>query len=123
MSIKLVALIVFAIGAAVSSQLVFKYWVEKIGDMPFSASGIITLLSRIFQSPLMIGALALYGAGFIAWLYLLSRSQVSVVYPIVLSANIILVSALSAFFFKEMLDIYQIIGIGAIITGIYFLFI
>lgn len=123
MSLKLMALIVFTVGAAVSSQLVFKYWVEKIGDMPFSVSGILDLILKIIQSPLMIATLILYGSGFLAWLYLLSRSQVSIVYPIILSANIILVSILSTFFFKETLGVYQMVGIGTIITGIYFLFI
>lgn len=117
-----ILLISFAVSAAVASQLIFKHWVTAMGSLPFTISGVADIFTKIIRSPLMLGGLLLYGLGFLAWIFLLSRTSLSLVYPVILSANIILVLSLSHFFFHEALDISQMIGIAAILVGIFLVF-
>lgn len=115
-------LIGFTVSAAVVSQLIFKQWVSAIGSLSFSISGVIDIFAKILKSPLMIGGLILYALGFLAWIFLLSRTSLSLVYPVILSANIILVLSLSHFFFNETLGMTQMIGVATILIGIFLVF-
>lgn len=122
MAILIPLLVGFTICAAVASQLIFKHWVSAMGGIPFTLGGVFGIFTRIFQSPLMIAGLLLYGLGFLAWIFLLSKASISLVYPVILSANIILVLLLSHFFFNETLGLIQIVGIALILLGIFMVF-
>ncbi len=65
-------------------------------------------------------ALAVYALSAITWLWVLSRAQLSLAYPI-LSITFPLVVALSALFFSEPVSAMRWIGIGAIVLGVSFL--
>src|SRR3989344_1713240 len=110
-----------AVGSAVTSQLIFKHWVAGLGVQPLSASGLVNLISRIFQSPSMILGILLYGAGFLAWMFLISRNSLSLVYPLSLSLNIFLVFLFARVFLSEPITLLQVIGVAAIIGGMYLL--
>ncbi|KKW29140.1 MAG: hypothetical protein UY71_C0003G0035 [Parcubacteria group bacterium GW2011_GWB1_52_7] len=122
MSLTSISLLIFAVVSAVSSQLVFKFWIAKVGDLPISGGGTLALIGKILQSPLMLAALFLYGLGFLSWVYLLSRNSLSFVYPVVLSLNIILIFVFSRLLFSETVSVLQMAGIAVIIAGIYLVF-
>jgi len=122
MTLSIVALLATAIVSAVSSQLIFKYWTSGFGALPISLAGIFGLIGKILQSPLMLAGLFLYGLGFLAWIFLLSRATLSMVYPVSLSANIVLVLLLSRVFFHESFYFGQVLGVSLILVGIYFVF-
>lgn len=71
----------------------------------------------------MLAALFLYGLGFLSWVYLLSRNSLSLVYPVVLSLNIILIFLFSRLLFHETVSLPQMAGIAVIIAGIYLVFV
>ena len=119
MSFLQIGLAAFAILSAVVSQIVFKYWVNSMGSLSVSAGGAWRLISEILKSPLMLLGLVLYGLGFLAWLFLLSRAALSLVYPVVVSLNILAVLAISAFLFKESITILQLFGVLVVLVGIF----
>ena len=80
------------------------------------------MIWKILQNPLMLAALFLYGLGFLSWVYLLSRNSLSLVYPVVLSLNIILIFMFSRLLFHETVSMLQMAGIAVIIAGIYIVF-
>lgn len=122
MSFLQIGLAAFAILSAVVSQIVFKYWVNSMGSLSVSAGGTWRLISEILKSPLMLLGLVLYGLGFLAWLFLLSRAALSLVYPVVVSLNILAVVAVSAFLFKESVAPFQLLGILVVLIGIFLVF-
>lgn len=122
MTIQTIGLLVFAVVAAVSSQLIFKSWVVMLGRLPVSSAGVLSILTRMLQSPLMLAGLLLYAAGFLAWIFLLGRTSLSSVYPIILSANIVLVLVGASWLFHESLSGVQIFGVVMIGFGIFLIF-
>ncbi|OHA00775.1 MAG: hypothetical protein A3H71_01890 [Candidatus Sungbacteria bacterium RIFCSPLOWO2_02_FULL_48_13b] len=122
MSLTSISLLLFAVASAVSTQLIFKYWVLDMGAFSISFAGVFAMIWKILQNPLMLAALFLYGLGFLSWVYLLSRNSLSLVYPVVLSLNIILIFMFSRLLFHETVSMLQMAGIAVIIAGIYIVF-
>ncbi|MBI2096872.1 MAG: hypothetical protein HYT40_01825 [Candidatus Sungbacteria bacterium] len=123
MSLTSISLLLFAVASAVSTQLIFKYWISNMGALSISLAGVFAMIWKILQSPLMLAALFLYGLGFLSWVYLLSRNSLSLVYPVVLSLNIILIFLFSRLLFHETVSLPQMAGIAVIIAGIYLVFV
>ena len=122
MSLTSISLLLFAVASAVSTQLIFKHWVSDMGAFSISFAGVFAMIWKILQNPLMLAALFLYGLGFLSWVYLLSRNSLSLVYPVVLSLNIILIFMFSRLLFHETVSMLQMVGIAVIIAGIYLVF-
>lgn len=109
---------IFAIAAA---QLCYKKGVLGLGELNFSYSGFLNLIPRIFQNGWLIMGIALFGIGFLLYLFVLNKIQLNVAYPVLVSGGIILITIASWFLFKESLSWLQILGIITIIFGIYLL--
>ena len=106
---------------AVAGQLCFKKGVLEMGDLTFSLSGIFYLIPRIFQNIWLVTGIFLFGFGFLLYLFVLSKLQLNIAYPIMVSAQILLITLFSWFFFKAPLSLVQLLGIVAMIFGIFFL--
>lgn len=123
MSFTTLGLIAFTVLSAVSSQTIFKSWSDQLGSQRISAGNVLDVFLRILQSPLMLLALIIYGLGFMSWIFLLSRNELSLVYPVVLSVNIVAMLIASALIFHESINFVQILGTFVVIAGIYLLFV
>lgn len=122
MSWSVIGLSVFTIFSTVMSQVIFKSWVGGSGASSVSAGGILSIIQRAMQSPLMIIGVALYGLGFLSWIMLLSRVSLSLVYPLILSVNVVLIMLASVYIFHEPAGMMQVVGTLVIVAGIYLLF-
>jgi len=60
----------------------------------------------------------LLGVAFLLWLFVISRIKLNVAYPVVASLTIGLIALFSWLFFKEHLELIQVLGIALIIFGI-----
>lgn len=117
-----VALLLFVdILTTAGAQLLFKKGVSEWGGMDFSFSQVLSLVPRIFQSVWILAGTFLFGVSFILWLFIISKIQLNVAYPIALSSTAILTSLVAWFLFKEYLSPVQIGGIAVIILGIFLL--
>lgn len=98
----------------VSGQFLWKYGMEHQQGGGFgSLRGVV----QLFLSPYVIGGLALYGAATVLWLFILSRVELSIAYPIQSLAYIIAVIG-AYFVFNEPLSTAKIMGCLLILAGV-----
>jgi len=114
-------LLLISICATASAHLCFKKGVLRLGELDFSFSQVFSLIPQIFQNVWIMLGVGLFGISFILWLFVLSKLQINVAYPIALSCEVTLVTIASWFLFKEYLSPIQILGIVVIIVGIFLL--
>jgi drug/metabolite transporter (DMT)-like permease len=72
-------LLLFAVGAAASGQLMLKHGMTRVAQVVERDGG--PLLVKAAMSPWVIGGLAVFGISALAWLTTLSRVPLSVAYP------------------------------------------
>jgi len=111
----------FAVLTFVGAQLSLKKGVLALGSLEFSFSKVLFVILQLFQNPWISIGLILYGISFLFWLFLLSRLQLNIIYPIASSLNIAIIAVISWALFKESLSPVQIVGVAVIIVGIFFL--
>lgn len=101
----------------IGSQLLLK---RSVGDIAvvLRESGIGGFLVAAATSPGVIGALAIQGAGYVVWMFVLLRSQLSVAFAISGSFFYLLMAAASWLFFGERLSLVQWGGLVLISAGV-----
>ncbi|MCK5807474.1 small multidrug resistance protein [bacterium] len=78
------------------------------------------LLARFINIPFLVG-LAFFGVALIFYQKSLENLNLSIAYPLMTSAGLLIVTAWSVFVFKEALAMHHILGIVAITGGIWLL--
>lgn len=109
--------VVFSIYAIVSASGLL---LIKIGT---SDSG-ISIQNGLFSlqaSPQIIIGLVLYICSFVISIYVISRMNLSLFYPVGTGTILVLTFIMSVFILKEHISVYQIIGAALIIGGIVFM--
>ncbi|MFH1575557.1 MAG: SMR family transporter [Candidatus Nealsonbacteria bacterium] len=119
--LQYIFILIIPILTASIAQLFFKKGVLKLGSLDFSLANIFSLIPRILQNGWLLGGMVLFGISFLFYLFVLSKYQLNIAYPIIVSAGIIIISSASWFFFKETLSWLQVSGIVLIIFGIFIL--
>lgn len=79
------------------------------------ASGVIRAVAL---NPGIVGGLGLYGLGTVLWLGVLSRAELSQAYPFV-GLSFVLTAVFGAVLFHDSLSPARIVGIAAIVIGVY----
>src|SRR6476646_3410254 len=102
-------LAVFSISLSAFAQLLM-----KLGMSSNQASSSIFVIAT---NPYVAAGFAAYGAGALLWLKVLSRVELSLAYPLV-SLAFVLVAILSWLVLGEHLSVTRILGIGFILLGI-----
>ena len=75
------------------------------------------LYNLIYSTKFLVGFL-LYAAGFLTWMFILSKFRLNFAFPISISLFFIVLSLGSYFFLKETFGGYQIIGTILCLSGI-----
>ncbi|MFH1462563.1 MAG: SMR family transporter [bacterium] len=114
-------LLLISIFITASAHLCFKKAMIAFGSLDFSLHNILFLIPRIVQNAWLILGIFLFGASFILWLFILSKLQLNIAYPIAISCEVTLVTIGAWFLFKEYISPIQILGIVVIIIGIFLL--
>lgn len=100
-------------------QLLLKKGVLFIDKSAFSFFRLPTLITQIFLNGYIVGGLVMLVALFILWLFLISKTELSALYPAIIGLNFVLISIAARIVFKEYLSPWQIVGIIVIIIGIF----
>lgn len=79
MSILSLALVLFAVSAAVCAQLMLKHGMQAAATRAHHTDG--SLVFAAATSPWVLGGLAVFAVSAVAWLGVLSRVPLSVAYP------------------------------------------
>lgn len=114
-------LLALSILTTVAAQLLFKKGILMTGKLEFSLSNLFNLIIQIFQNLYLLSGLFVFGVAFLLWLFVLSKMQLNIVYPVTVGLNLCLITIISWFLFKEYLSFYQILGIGSIMLGVFLL--
>ena len=73
-------------------------------------------IGRIILSPYIISGIVLYGLATLLWLYILSKEELSLVYPLQ-SITYVLGTVFAIFIFHENVSLLRWIGVVIIIAG------
>lgn len=82
------------------------------------ADGAMSLLAALL-SPFVLGGLLIYGVSVLAWLWVLSKVDLSVAYPFV-GMSFIFTFVFGVFLLGESVNLYKVIGTLMIILGCFF---
>lgn len=107
-----------SICTTVLAQLCFKRGILKVGEIVLSFHGIFSMILQILQNVWILLGVVLFGISFLTWLFILSKLQLNIAYPIIISIEAVLVTVASWFIFREYLSWFQILGIAFVIIGI-----
>jgi len=121
--VPIIFLIAFSILATTGAQLCFKKAVLGLGELNFSFSNVFGLIWQIVHNFWMMLGMILFGLSFLAWIFIISKLQLNIVYPIVIASQVSLIAMGSWLLFKECLSFWQILGIVVIAFGIFLLLI
>lgn len=114
----LLAIISVFVGSV--GQVVLKLGANKVADLTFSMSTIISDLWRLAKVSEIVLGMFLFAASSLLWIKVLTRVELSTAYPLV-SIGYINVAVLSYFLFHESFSISKILGMAMIITGVVFI--
>jgi uncharacterized membrane protein len=100
---------------AVAGQLLMKRGMTSFGSFPVSQ--LLANIIPMFLNPWVFIGFACFGLSSVFWLVVLSRFEISFVYPMV-SVAYVLVALFSLIFLKENVSLVRWLGIGVIICGV-----
>jgi|SRR3989344_2395779 len=110
-------LLLLDIFLTVSAQLSLRVGAERMGSSGFS----FRILTEPLKNTFLFTGLLLYAVSFFLYVFILSRLQLHVVYPIAVGATLILITLASYLFLKESVTVLQVVGVCAILLGIFLL--
>lgn len=110
------AIILITVSLSAFAQLLFKLGMDKLNqeNIEFTRS-IYSVLHALF-SPLVFSGLIVYGVSVIAWLWVLSKVDLSIAYPFV-GISFIFTLLMGIFLLNESLNGYKIAGTVMIAVG------
>ena len=85
-----------------------------LGEMPF-----LEYLVRLLRSPLILLAIISYGLGVILYMLMLSRLDLSFLYPVMTALGLVLTTIVAAILFEEQLSLPRLGGIAVAIIGVF----
>lgn len=101
-----------------ASSVLFKIATNHVGKIELtSITSLVSVAGRLIVSPYVIGGIAASSAGTICYFVLLSRFNLSIVYPL-LSIAYLFVAVAGVFFLKESISIPNWLGIILICAGV-----
>jgi len=111
--------LILSILLTVTSQLLIKQGVGPLGTSGFSLSQPVELVLQIVKNIYIMSGFVILGLTFVLWVWLTSRLQLNILYATTVSLQLIFLTIGSWLFFKETISSMQLLGMAAIIIGIF----
>jgi multidrug transporter EmrE-like cation transporter len=92
----------------------------RVGAQRLPGEFSLALILAVLRNWYLLGGVVLFGTAFFLYVFVLSRLQLNMVYPVATGTTLILITTFSYFFLHEAITARQIAGIGAIAAGIFF---
>jgi multidrug transporter EmrE-like cation transporter len=109
--------ILFSVLAGALAQTLMKAGTRAVG--PFGETPFFQYVLKLLTTPLIIGAIIAYGVGVIVYMFMLSRVDLSVLYPIMTALGLIIATLISAALFQEQVSVLRLAGIAVVIFGVF----
>lgn len=99
---------------AVAAQLSLRHGAERFANAPLTPS----IFLEPLRNPYIFSGLILHGLCFFLYIFVLSKLRLNVLYPVTTGLSIVLITISSVVLLGERLSGGQVLGIGAIVSGI-----
>ena len=109
--------IVVAVLTGAFAQTMMKLGTRQLGafgDTPF-----FQYLLKLLFSPLILFAIASYGFGVIFYMFLLSRLDLSFLYPVMTALGLVFATMVSAVILREQISLFRLAGIALMVGGVF----
>jgi multidrug transporter EmrE-like cation transporter len=109
--------IVIAVLTGAFAQTMMKLGTRQLGafgDTPF-----FTYLFRLLTTPLILFAIASYGFGVIFYMFMLSRLDLSFLYPVMTALGLLLATLISFALLGERISMVRLGGIVLMVGGVF----
>jgi multidrug transporter EmrE-like cation transporter len=98
------------------AQTMMKLGTKRVGE--FGDTPVLDYLLRLMTSPFIILAVVSYGLGVILYMLVLSRTDLSYLYPVMTALGLVLASLISVFIVGEHISPLRMAGIAVVIAGV-----
>jgi multidrug transporter EmrE-like cation transporter len=113
------ALVLIGVLLNAVAQLLLKAGTNAVGSFAYSADNLLPIGWKLATQPYIVGGLGCYVISVVVWILALSRTEVSIAYPM-LSIGYVLNALAAWYLFGEALGAQRLAGIGIIIVGVFF---
>jgi len=111
-------LVSVAVLLGVAAQLLLKAGTNAVGRFAFSLDNAIPVSLQLALEPRILAGTGCYALSLVLWVMALSRTEVSVMYPMV-SIGFALNALLAWWLLGEALSVQRIAGIAVIMVGVW----
>ncbi|MEX2239634.1 MAG: EamA family transporter [Burkholderiales bacterium] len=112
------ALVAAAVLLGAAGQILLKAGTNAIGHFEFTLVNALPVGLRIALEPRILAGTSCYAVGLVLWIMALSRTEVSVAYPM-LSAGFALNALLAWWLLGEAVSAQRLAGIAVIMIGVW----
>jgi drug/metabolite transporter (DMT)-like permease len=112
------ALIFLDVVLNVAGQLSLKYGMSQMGNFAISASTLPPVFIKAATNPNVLLGLVCYGLGFLVWLIVLAKAEVSYAYPLI-SLGYVFTAILAKLMFGEAVSFTRMAGILVTCLGVF----
>jgi len=102
----------------VAGQLSLKFGMSKMGNFSLAAAELAGVFFRAAFNPYVLAGLFCYGTGFLVWLIVLAKAEVSYAYPMI-SLGYVLTAVLAWQLFGENVTLTRLAGILITCLGVF----
>ncbi len=111
-------LVSVAVLLGVAAQLLLKAGTNAVGHFAFSLDNAVPVSLQLSLEPRILAGTGCYALSLVLWVMALSRTEVSVMYPMV-SIGFALNALLAWWLLGEALNAQRLIGIAVIMLGVW----
>ena len=117
MKLVVLPMLLFGVLLNVGAQLALKAGLNRMGNISFAWSNLMTLTTQFAVNPWMWVGLACYTISIAVWIFVLSRVDVSIAYPLVSIGYIL--NAIGAYYLLgENISLLRAAGTIVILIGV-----
>lgn len=98
-------------------QLFLKLAADSTGSEVYSRGNLLRLVGNLLVNRYFLGGALLFVGSMLLWLLVIARMELSRAYPTV-SLSYFFVFAASVFLFGELVTVFKVIGLTAILLGV-----
>ncbi|MCK9374708.1 MAG: EamA family transporter [Syntrophobacterales bacterium] len=102
----------------VTGQLSLKYGMARIGNFSISLATLPPVFLKAATNFYVLLGLVCYGMGFMVWLIVLSKAEVSYAYPLI-SLGYVFTAILARAMFGEAVSVTRMVGIMVTCLGVF----
>jgi len=111
------ALVAAAVLLGTAGQILLKAGTNAVGHFEFTLANALPVGTRVAMEPRILGGVGCYAVGMVLWIMALSRTEVSVAYPM-LSVGFALNALLAWWLLGEAMSAQRLMGIAVIMLGV-----